>query len=139
MSKRIKSLIYFLIFILINNCSFDNKTGIWSGGQNEKDRIAKLEKEQKSKIEVTKVYSSENIYAEELSYKKNINLSNPKKNTTWKTSNLNLQNNIGNLYLSGIGNNFLKKKIGKNKYDISAIESSPLVHNCNIILSDDTS
>ena len=110
MSKKNKSLIYLLILILVNNCSFDNKTGIWSGGKDEKERIAKLEKEQNSKIEVTKVYTSEKTYSKEISYEKNINLSNPKKNLAWKTSNLNPQNNIGNLYLSGIENNFLKKK-----------------------------
>ena len=133
MNKKTKSLIYFLIFILVNNCSFDNKTGIWSGGKDEKDRIAKLEKEQQSKIEVIKVYSTENIYANELPYDKNINLSNPKKNSSWETSNLNLQNYIGNLYLSGIGNNFLKKRIGKNKYEMFKVVSSPLVLNENII------
>ena len=138
MNKKTKSLIYFLIFILVNNCSFDNKTGIWSGGKDEKDRIAKLEKEQQSKIEVIKVYSTENIYANELPYDKNINLSNPKKNSSWETSNLNLQNYIGNLYLSGIGNNFLKKRIGKNKYEMFKVVSSPLVLNENIIFADDT-
>ena len=137
MNKKIKILIYFLTFVLISSCSFDKKTGIWSGGQDEKDRISKLEKEQKSIIEVTKVYSSENVYTKELSYEKNISLSNPRKNSAWETSNLNIENNIGNLYLSGIGNNFLKKRIGKNKYDISVIETSPLAYNDNIIFSDD--
>ena len=42
-------------------------------------------------------------------------------------SGLNLQNFVGNIYLSGIGNNFLKKKIGKNKFSISQVMASPLV------------
>ena len=53
-------------------------------------------------------------------------------------SSLNLQNFVGNIYLSGIGNNFLKKKIGKDKFSISLVMSSPLVFNDNIIFADDT-
>ena len=49
-------------------------------------------------------------------------------------SGLNLQNFVGNIYLSGIGNNFLKKKIGKDKFSISRVMASPLVFNDNIFL-----
>ena len=138
MIRKTKLIIFFLIFILSTNCSFDNKTGIWSGGKEEKERIAELEKNQKSRIRTVKVYSSENIYKEEISYNKSINLSKPKANSSWKSSNLNLQNFTGNIYLSGISNNFLKKKIGKNKFALSKITSSPLVYNDNIIITDDT-
>ena len=31
-----KNLVFLLIFFLIINCSFDDKTGIWSGGKDEK-------------------------------------------------------------------------------------------------------
>ena len=108
MIKKTKLLIYFLIFILFANCSFHNTVGIWSGEKEEK-RIAGLEKEQKENIKVVKVYSSENIYAKEISSAKSVNLNKPKTNSSWKMSNLNLQNFIGNIYLSGISNNFLKK------------------------------
>ena len=53
-------------------------------------------------------------------------------------SGLNLQNFIGNVYLSGIENNFLKKKIGKNKFSISKVMASPLFSDSNIIFADDT-
>ena len=53
-------------------------------------------------------------------------------------SGLNHQNFLGNIYLSGIDNIFLKKKIGKNKFSTSKIKSSPLVFNNNIIFSDNT-
>ena len=53
-------------------------------------------------------------------------------------SGLNLQNSLGNIYLSGIENNFLKKKIGKNKFSISKVMSSPLFFNDNIIFADDS-
>ena len=54
-----KNLIYLLIFILLTNCSFDNKTGIWTGDKEEKRRISELEKKQKKIIDITKIYSSD--------------------------------------------------------------------------------
>ena len=44
MNKK-KNLVFFLALILLINCSFDDKTGIWS---DEKKRIVKLEESQKS-------------------------------------------------------------------------------------------
>ena len=65
-----KTIIFFLIFILVNNCSFDSKTGIWDSEKEEKVRISELEKKQREIIETKKIYSSENIYAEEVLLKK---------------------------------------------------------------------
>ena len=45
---------------------------------------------------------------------------------------LNLQNFFGNIYLSGTNNNFLRKKIGKDKFSISQNTTSPLIFNDNI-------
>ena len=135
--NRKKNLIFFLVFILFVNCSFDNKTGIWSGEEKEKRRITELEKEQNQIIDIVNVYSSESIYSKEESLTKNISISNPKKNLSWKMYGLNHQNFLGNIYLSGIDNIFLKKKIGKNKFSKSEIISSPLVFEDNIIFSDD--
>ena len=42
-----KVLILLVLSTLINNCSFDNKTGIWGDSAKEKKRISELEKEQK--------------------------------------------------------------------------------------------
>ena len=50
MTKKINYLIFFLLFIIISHCSFDNKTGIWDEGLEEKERISKLEKEYKDMI-----------------------------------------------------------------------------------------
>ena len=63
-----KNLIFFLIFILLNNCSFDSKTGIWGGGKKEKERISELEKKQKEIIEIEKVYSTNDIYDKEVKH-----------------------------------------------------------------------
>ena len=138
MIKRIIYLVYFLIFVLFVSCSFDNKTGIWSGSEEEKSRIAELEKQQKSTISTTKVYSSEDIYSKEISAVNSVSLTEPKTNSSWKMPGLNLQNFVGNIYLTGIRNNFLKKKIGKNKFSISKVMSSPLVFNDNIFFADNT-
>jgi len=135
MNKK-KNLIFFLIFILLVNCSFDNKTGIWSGSKKEKRRISELEKEQKQTKVVDYIYSSKSVYSKEISLTKKISISNPRKNLSWKMSSLNQQNFLGNIYLSGIDNIFLKKKIGKNKFSMSKIISSPLVFENNIIFSD---
>ena len=137
MTKKNK-LIFFFIFVLLNNCSFDNKTGIWGGSEDEKRKISEIEKEQKKIINTKQIYSSENIFLEEMVLEKNIILSTPQKNSVWKTSGLNDQNHIGNIYLPKADNIFLKKKIGKNKFSTSRIISSPLIYEDNIFFSDDT-
>ena len=138
MIKKTNYLIFFLIFILFTSCSFDNKSGIWSGSEKEKRRVSELEKEQNRVIDIVKVYTSEIFYSKEIPAAKSIDLTEPKTNSSWKMSGSNLQNFFGNIYLSGIGNNFLKKKIGKDKFSISQAMSSPLVFNDNIIFADDT-
>jgi len=137
MNKKIKYFFFIITLGFLVNCSFDNKTGIWSGDKEEKERIAELERLQKQKINVVKIYTSENIYLKEIATTQNIKLSKPKTNTSWEMSGLNLQNFIGNLYLPKINNNFLKKKIGKDKFSISRSMSSPLITDNTIILADD--
>ena len=78
MNKK-KKLIFFLVMVLLVNCSFDNKTGIWSGEEKEKRRITELENEQNQIIDIVNIYSSESIYSKEASLTKNISISNPKK------------------------------------------------------------
>jgi len=124
--------------VLLTNCSFDNKTGIWSGSDEEQRRMKELEREQKKLLEVVKIYSSEDSYSEEVSSTKITTLSQPIKNSSWKMSGLNLQNFIGNIYLSGIKNNFLKKKIGKDKFVVTKIKTTPIIYNENIIFADNT-
>ena len=53
-----KSLIFFLLLILTQNCSFDKKSGIWNSAEDEKKRISELEKKQKSILDVQRIYSS---------------------------------------------------------------------------------
>ena len=138
MINKTQYLIYLLILILLASCSFDDKTGVWSGSKEEKRKISELEKEQGSKISTKTWYSSENIFSKEISVTKNIVLTEPQRNLSWKMSGLNLQNFTGNILLSNIDNNFLKKKIGKNKFSIAKILASPLIFKDYIIFADDT-
>ena len=132
-----KKIIFFLIFLLLNNCSFDNKTGIWSGGEKEERRISELEKEQKQIILVEKIYSSESIYLKDKLLTKNIILSETRNNSSWSMSSLNHQNFLGNIYLPRISNIFLKKKIGKDKFSMRKAMSPLLAFDNDIIFSDD--
>ena len=70
-------LIYFGLIIFLSGCSFDSKTGIWSGSEKEKKRITQLEEDRIKNTE--KIYSSEDIVVDEILSEKNINLSEPKK------------------------------------------------------------
>jgi len=139
--KTKKKIVFFLVFILTSNCSFDNKTGIWNGereieriGVSEKEQINEESKEQDSSFE--QIYSSDDLFTKEITLTKTITLSSPKKNLSWKMSSLNYQNFLGNIHLSGIDSIFLKEKIGKNKFSTPKIISSPLIYEDNIIFSD---
>ena len=109
MSKK-KYLVFFSILILLSNCSFDHKTGIWDEGKNEKKRIAELEKRQNESIDVIKVYSSEKTFSKEVNLIKKISLKKPKPNLSWEKPGLNNQNLLGNIFLPGTEKFFLKKK-----------------------------
>ena len=99
MVKKFRILSFFLIFIFLINCSFDNKTGIWTSEKNEKERALDIEKQQKSVLDTVKLYSSESKYIKEIKAKNKINLTKPKKNSNWEMSGMNLQNFLGNIYL----------------------------------------
>ena len=58
--------------LLLVNCSFDTKTGIWSGAEDERQRIAKLEKEQIKETNRKKIYSSTDIYYKEKALHKHV-------------------------------------------------------------------
>jgi len=136
MNKK-KNVIFFLALILLVNCSFDTKTGIWTGVEDEVKRIIELEKEQLKRKNIKKIYSSKNIYYIEKALTGKIILSQPKKNLSWEMPGLNNKNFLGNIYLSSVDNKFLKKKIGKNKLSLSKITTQPLIYKNNIFLSDD--
>lgn len=136
MINKAKYISFFLIFNLLSSCSFDQKTGIWSGEKEEK-RVQLLEQEQNSVSKVVKLYSTEDVYQKAIKPSKNLILTTPKKNQSWVMSGQNLQNLLGNIYFEGVNKNFLKKKIGKNKFSSYQSTSSILFFDNNIFISDD--
>ena len=136
--RNSKFFIGLIIFFFLNGCSFDSKTGIWDGSKEEKKRLSSIENEQKSLLGSENIYSSKIIYYDEIIPTKAIILTQPKKNLNWKMANLNEQNFKGNIYSTGIKNNFLKKKIGKKKFSSSNLMTQPLIDNNYIFLADDT-
>ena len=135
MNKK-KNLVFFIILFLLVNCSFDTKTGIWSGEEVEKEKVVEIKKEQDREKNIRKIYSIGDEYSLEKTLTKKIKLLKPEKNSSWQMPNLNEQNFLGNIYLSGIDDRFLKKKIGKNKFNLSKTTASPLIYKGNIFLSD---
>ena len=89
----------FLVLIILINCSFDKKSGIWSGYEKELKRVAQLEKEHESEGRTIKIFSTSSVSVKEIPFTKTVNLTVPKKNIEWPMSGLNLQNSSGNLYL----------------------------------------
>ena len=129
-------LFLFLFYFFLTSCSLDNKTGIWKGLEDEKERARELERLQNR--DLVTIYSSEVKVLEEIKAKKNIRLNTPNTNASWVMADLNEQNFKGNIFLSGIDNVFLKKKIGRNKFKISKVMSSPIIVENKIIFADDT-
>ena len=78
MNKK-KNLVFFLIIILLVNCSFDTKTGIWTGEKTEKKRIVELEKEQIRKKNIEIIYSTGKVYSLEKTLTKKLVYQNQKK------------------------------------------------------------
>ena len=136
--KNSKTLKIFIILALLTGCSFDSKTGIWDSSKGEKERIASIKDKQNSLLRSKKVYSSKAIYYDEILSNIPVVLSKPINIINWKMPNLNEQNFKGNIYLSGVSNNFFKKKIGKKKFSFSKPMTSPVINSNYIILADDT-
>ena len=108
MINIIKYLVLFSLVFLLNHCSFDHKTGIWKGYEQELKRVAKLEKE--NRIIKSKIFASSDEFSKEIASKKSVKLNTPQNYDAWTMANLNLQNSLGNLYLEGTRKKFLKKK-----------------------------
>jgi len=126
---------FFLILFLLNNCSFDKKSGIWSGYEEEIKRVAELEAE--NKIISSKIITSEDEFSKVVPISSIITLDSPQSNSSWPMSGLNLQNSSGNLYFPGLKSIFLKKKVGKNKFNFYQKMQSPIFFENDLVVSDD--
>ena len=56
MINRTKFTTLFIILLTLSGCSFDDKTGIWSGTENARKRAAEIERQQNRSVEVVKIY-----------------------------------------------------------------------------------
>ena len=75
--------------MLIIGCSFDNRTGIWSGSEEERRKALKILEQQNK--ELITIYSSEKEPLQEVAAIKSVKLSSPKEKKSWKMSGQNLQ------------------------------------------------
>ena len=81
-----------IILFLLNNCSFDNKTGIWKDGKEDLKKSDNLFKEFKT-ISILKDSFNEIIT---LDNKKKVKISVPVNNFEWKDNFYNYNNNLNN-------------------------------------------
>jgi len=123
--KKLFSLIFISFFL--NNCSFDNKTGIWTGS----DQVVK--KKDDSDIRLVPIFKKNNDITEkkDLSLYKQLKFGNLKKFTNWSQRFQNNSNNISNVSFLNNGN---YKKF--SKISNTAINNNILVYNDNLIFSD---
>ena len=114
-------------FFLINNCSFDNKTGIWTGS----DQITKKENNSKQNTEF--VFKKQNNIIEEidLSTEQTIKIDKPKNYNEWSQRYQNKSNNINNVTFLNEGNYQKLSKISNTR-----VNKNILVYKNNLFFSD---
>ena len=116
MSKVFRFILIFSLSIILFECSFDNKTGIWSDKQKRKN----------ANTELIKLSNVENKFQKELNPELKINFnSKAKTNKKWIMSGLNYSNLTYHLRFDGQINKFSKYKFKKIQH--SAIKENPLI------------
>ena len=121
--------IFYVLFliILLNNCSFDNKTGIWTGS----DQVAKKKKEDANQ-NIELVFKKQSTIVEEKELDNQIlNLDKPISYKEWRQSFQNKFNNISNVLFLNEGN---YKKL--SKVSNSLVNKNILVYENNLFFSD---
>ena len=123
-----KLLFFFIIFLFLNNCSFDNKSGIWKSEDSSYEKKEDILKDFKT-LSTEKDVFNEEIY---LSGNINLNIPNKIKNNKWEDIYYNNFNNFDNFSFVGLNNILFKsRKISKNK------PTRFLYDNRNLITSDE--
>ena len=127
-----KLFLIIIFFFFLNNCSFDNKTGIW----NEENNF-KMEKESK-KNEIFKNFQkisvSDEAFDKTIIFKNDLVLSfsEPVINYTWQEVFFNQNNNFKNFSYTDLNQITLNsKKLTKNK-----VKNYKLYENGNVIIND---
>ncbi len=115
-SKVLKSILIFFLSIILFECSFDSKTGIWIDKPKEKAANAAL----------IKLSDDQNKFEKELNPELTINIkSKAKTNKKWIMSGLNYSNLTSHLKFSGQINKFSKYKF--KKIPLNAVKENPLI------------
>ena len=117
----------FLSFILLINCSFDNKTGIWQDVEKAK-KSAKIERE---KGKLKDIFIEKKLFNEEKKVKvgANVTIDDIFKNKNWLFENYNLTNNVANFSY-----NNLKVLISKSSRLSKSLNNSTLLFYENNII-----
>ena len=115
------------LILLLNNCSFDNKTGIW-----ENNNIIK--KKNNVYNDFKNISNSQNIFDKEIGISKDFNFlsSKPKKNKSWKDIFYNKENNFKNFSFNE-NNQVIYKSPKLTRYSIS---ENIFYERDNLILND---
>ncbi len=122
-----KHLYFIIILFFLNNCSFDNKTGIWKGSE----QITKNNKDKNQNLEFIFKKQNQNIKEKELSPEQNLKLDSPSLFSTWNQSFQNKYNNINNVSFLNQGNYKKYSKVSKTK-----INKNILISKDNLFFSD---
>ena len=124
-----KIIFFFIILIFSNNCSFDNKTGIWK----EEDNIIKKVKKNNSNFKT--VFTKNKAIQKEILNNGNIEVKvlKPLRNKNWLQQDLINNNNVPNLF-------YIDKKIliSKSSKLSKFLDESPVykILNNNILIKD---
>ena len=121
-------IIFFIFSItLFNSCSFDNKTGIWTGS----NKIAKKENNNDQNLELIFKKKNNDVITKELSKDVKLNLKTPNSYSIWGQQYQNNFNNIENLLFLNDGN--YKKLLKISKVDVN---DNILIYKNNLFFSD---
>ena len=121
-------IISFLILItVLNNCSFDKKSGIWTGS----DQIVKIDEQNKENLKLVFKSKNNTIKDQNLLKGEILKFDNPSIFRDWSQSNQNKFNNVGHVSFFNNGN---YKKL--SKISNSNINENILVYENNLFFSD---
>ena len=120
---------FFAILLLLNNCSFDNKTGIWKNENNIGKSENVIFKDFKE------VVTSDSTFEKEIILNKNLKifLSKPEVNVDWKDYFFNYNNNSINYKYNNSNEIILKSK----RLSRHNVNKNILLENKNLLLNDE--
>lgn len=119
---------FIIIFIVLNNCSFDNKTGIWKNENLKDDKLNNTFKDFQN------LSLDKNRFSEQIPINQNFKflITESKEINSWQDIFFNLENNFENFNYSNLNNLTYKGK----KVSRKTISDRILFENNNVIVND---